>query len=516
MKALGTLPYRNSLVFTTTIWLAAASIVIVLFLGVLNTRFIQAEYRQMEEQKIATIMSDALKLLGINLSYGFEKAINETGKAILANDYIIAVRIKDELKGKEYKFSKTGSSDISGDLVEEKSIIDPATGQKIGLLTLICSRSGYREMMIQYYSNLAMVMLIYLCSVALLVRFIYKRLSPLRQLAEAMQKFSPDEGKFDFPDNLKSSDQKDEIAAITRAFRAMMHNIMEYSKRLEELNRELQRSHDELEHKVLIRTAELKDKQMQLAHAGRLAALGELAAGVAHELGQPLQIIKSAALIISEELEAGTFEPEEMAPIAAKITHQVDRAFSIISSMRKFVRQNGPRHAACASNLSEALEDALSFFRAQFSQHGITLDVQVEENLPRAAIDSQKFQQIVVNLLSNARFAVDKKAGVKSDSADKKFEKTISVKLERYNHQKESIVLKVTDNGIGMNALEQERCLEPFFTTKEPDEGTGLGLSIAYSIAREYGATLEFETEKGRGTTFSLIMKTASGMGEIT
>ncbi len=502
MKHKELLPYRKSLVFRATLWLAVSSTMMVLFLAVLNTRFIQAEYTRMEEQKITTIMKDALKLIGINLSYGFEDAINDTGRSLLSNSNILSVHIVDNVKDREYEFSSSKERTHSEEIEKSMPVTDPATGKEIGHLTVTYFKEGYRKMMVRYYTNLAAIVLIFLLSIAFLVRFLFKRLSPLRQLADAMQSFSPEKGGFDLP--LEGSGGNDEIAAITSASQAMVKNIEDYALRLEELNRQLQKSRDELEQRVIERTRELKQKQMQLSHAGRLAALGELAAGVAHELGQPLQIIKSASVIISEEIREGSFVEEEIAPIAQKITEQVDRAFSIISSMRKFARFQGTKNRNCATDLSEALEDALGFFKTQFRQHGIRLHIEIDKNLPPAPAEPQKFQQIAVNLLSNARYAVEKRAEEQEDS----FEKLINVRL--LEGEASEIILEVEDNGAGMSAEEQERCLEPFYTTKEPDQGTGLGLSIVYSIVREFGARLEVESEKGRGTLFRMFLKSVS------
>lgn len=489
----------HSLTFRITLWLAASSLLLVMLLAFINTRFIQSQYLEMEQKKISTIMDDALKTIGINLSYEFKEAIQETGKDLLTNNGIISARIHSSITGKDYTFSKENVTDIHEKFSRTTPVIDPITKDKIGSLTIICSRDEYKRMMHLYYRNLAITLAIYTLLIVFLIRFLLKRLAPLRLLAIQMQEFSPADK------NMKlhfDPAGKDEISRIASAASTMIKNIDVYSGRLETLNTQLRKSHDGLEKRVRERTSELKEKQMQLAHAGRLVALGELAAGIAHELGQPLQIIKSASVIISDEIKEGTFNKAEILPIADKISIQVDRAFSIISSMRTFARHDNIK-PLMPVDLKIPMEDCLLFFRTQFRQRGITLDIKIQDDIPRVRTDSQKFQQIVVNLVSNARFAVERQEGIKRQPY---YKKKINLALFHDSEHK-VVILEVRDNGIGMNRKEKQRCLEPFFTTKEPDQGTGLGLSIVYGLINEFGFHLEISTSPGMGSTFRISMK---------
>ncbi len=501
------LPFRHhSLTCRLAIFSAGSSLLLVLLLGFINTRFIQSQYLRMEQERLDTIMRDALTTLGINLSYEFEEAIKETGENLLGNSGVVSVVLINSLTGRQYKFSKSnhnksqpGNNEDQDTFTRTLPVTDPGTGRQIGTLSVVYSREGYRRMMLGYYRNLAITLLIYLTVTALMVRTILKRIEPLQVLAEQMQSFSPEKGqmKLDF-----APGGKDEISRIAAAANAMIRNINDYSRRLESLNRELRKSHEELEKRVRERTRELKEKQAQLAHAGRLVALGELAAGLAHEIGQPLQIIRSAAEIISEEIRDDTFSKEEIIPIADKIGIQVDRAFSILGSMRTFARHDNTAPPGCI-DLRIPLADCLIFFETQFRQHGIVLEVNIPRSLPKVRTDPQKFQQIVVNLVSNARYAVDKKASC--GPPDPEYQRKISVGLYHIENR-QSVILEVRDNGTGMSDNERERCLEPFFTTKEPDQGTGLGLSIVYGIVTESGFQIEIYSKPGQGSTFKIEM----------
>ena len=245
----------------------------------------------------------------------------------------------------------------------------------------------------------------------------------------------------------------------------------------------------------------LREKQAQVVHAGRLTAMGEMATGIAHEINQPLAIIRVAADGLNtyfsdrKDLKNETRE-------ALKIVSQVERAASIIDNMRSFVR-NGAEQADII-DLRVPIENALSFFREQFRIHRIRLNLNLPEDPVKIRVNPSKFQQIIVNLLSNARHAVEEKE-VRSGSKDPK-EISVHLTLEK---QSDEVVLEISDNGIGMSREIQKRCMEPFYTTKDIGEGTGLGLSIALGIAREFKMALDVESIEGEGSLFRLRMKSA-------
>lgn len=245
--------------------------------------------------------------------------------------------------------------------------------------------------------------------------------------------------------------------------------------------------------------AMLQEKQAQIAHAGRLASLGEMASGIAHELNQPLSIIRLNAEGLKFSLKRnGGLLPRYENDLKAVMTG-VDRASDIIEHMRGYARTNGSDCEYIC--LSEPVHNALMFFKEQFRNHEIALETHYEENLPKVFVSSQRFEQVAVNLLSNARYAVDKQKETASESWQKKIVLRIL-----YDKIRNAVVFEVTDNGIGMDSEEQKRCPEPFFTTKEVGEGTGLGLSIVHGIIKDFKGSLEIESEKGLGTTMRVVI----------
>ncbi|KPA18106.1 PAS/PAC sensor signal transduction histidine kinase [Candidatus Magnetomorum sp. HK-1] len=245
----------------------------------------------------------------------------------------------------------------------------------------------------------------------------------------------------------------------------------------------------------------LKEKQAQLTHADRLSSLGEMATGMAHELNQPLSRIRVNAQGIQilldklKNIPSSLFDKFNNRMNA--IIKEVDRAALIIEHMRGFA------HSKCDQkmmNIREPIESSLSFFQEQFKHHNIKLKTNFEDNLPEINVDPQLIEQIIVNLLSNARYAVDKKEKNMSDTQnlETRYEKIVNISL--YEEANKFIILKVSDNGIGMTQHEKHLCMDPFYTTKTVGEGTGLGLSIVRNIVKEFFGAITIESEKNYGT----------------
>lgn len=251
-----------------------------------------------------------------------------------------------------------------------------------------------------------------------------------------------------------------------------------------------------------VRQAEkkLQEKQAQIIHTGRLTAMGEMATGIAHEINQPLAIIRIAADGLNAYFKRKGMEGMEV-KAARKIIEQVKRAAAIIDNMRSFARAGSDISEVV--NLSDPINRALSFFKEQFRIHEILLTVSLSENLPGVKVNPQKFEQIVVNFLSNARYAVEKKG----ENAGQDYQKAVAVRLF-HDSEKDAVVFEVEDNGIGMNTEVSERCMEPFYTTKGVGEGTGLGLSIIHGIVREFKMDIEADSIEGKGSTFRVRIQT--------
>lgn len=225
-------------------------------------------------------------------------------------------------------------------------------------------------------------------------------------------------------------------------------------------------------------TRQLAEKEHQLAQSSKLALLGEMAAGLVHELNQPLNIIRMAA-----ERTRSMHRPEEKGPEAATIDEQLDiisgqteRMAQTIQSMRIFSRDDYGRKVAF--DPARSVAQAVDWLRPDFDGRGISLRVRGPEQCGRVYGEPSRFEQVIINLLINARDAVEANSDgtLTSDPV-----RLVDVSIVD-DPAGEKVTISVRDNGPGLPLEHIDRVFDPFFTTKEPGSGTGLGLSISYGI----------------------------------
>lgn len=238
--------------------------------------------------------------------------------------------------------------------------------------------------------------------------------------------------------------------------------------------------------------------QLELLQAERLALFGEVAAGVAHEMNQPLAIIGLAAEMAGEHLAHERLDrvPKQL----AKIREQVERAGSIIRRLR-VSGQGGDDPAIRTHDLNAVVRTVMPQFEPQFQALGIDLVFSLESGLPLVHCRPHQLQQVLTYLLLNARDAVQ--------SAP---EKRVRVSTYARNDQ---LVMEVSDTGSGMTAEVRARIFDPFYTTKEVGKGSGLGLSISYRLVRSHGGSIQVDSAPGNGTRFRVSLPAAgAGAGE--
>ncbi len=238
------------------------------------------------------------------------------------------------------------------------------------------------------------------------------------------------------------------------------------------------------------REEELRDKQEQLVQAAKLATLGELTAGVAHELNNPLNNIGLFVGNAEDLIRLGVADKERILSELRHAQQQVRKATEIISHLRTFGRA-APTSRELIS-LREVLEHALSLMQEQFRLREIKITVELGPEDPVVLGNSIQLEQVVINLLTNARDAV-------ADSPRKAITVSVSVGSE-------AVKVAFADTGHGIPPDLQRRIFDPFFTTKEVGKGTGLGLSITYGIIKDHGGTISVASRVGEGTTFLISL----------
>jgi signal transduction histidine kinase len=235
-----------------------------------------------------------------------------------------------------------------------------------------------------------------------------------------------------------------------------------------------------------------KDKETmvsQLQQKQKLEAIGTLAGGVAHEINNPVTGIINYAQLISESPAAD----QEIHEFSGEIIHEGRRIAEIVSSLLTFARQEKKTHSL--AQIRDIVMGTLSLTRTILRHDQITLEVDIPENLPSIKCRNQQIQQVLMNLITNARDALN----VKYQGYDEN--KRIIMTCEAFEREdKPWLRMVVEDHGTGMSAEVQSKIFDPFFTTKPRGVGTGLGLSISHSIVREHHGELYFETEPGEYT----------------
>jgi two-component system sensor kinase FixL len=232
---------------------------------------------------------------------------------------------------------------------------------------------------------------------------------------------------------------------------------------------------------VIRDVSERKELQSKLAQSERLAAVGELAAGVAHEINNPINTMINCAQLIQDG-----DEPEHNGRI---IIEEGGRIADIVRALLQFARDD--RDQAQPTSLAEVVDRTMSLIGESWKRHGIHLDLDVSEDLPNVYARPQKVQQVLLNLMINAKDIL-----VQQDSSRRR---QVAIQAERRMH---GVQMTVSDNGPGIDPVVRDRIFEPFVTTKRARGGTGLGLSISRSIIEGYGGTIRVDSEPGSGAAF--------------
>lgn len=230
--------------------------------------------------------------------------------------------------------------------------------------------------------------------------------------------------------------------------------------------------------------------QKQLRHADRLATIGQLAAGVAHELNEPLGTVLGYAQLVKKNPQL----PDQTERDINKIIGAALQARDVIKKLLLFARQTP--HTMQEINVNDIVRDGLSFLEERLHKAGITIERTVDPQLPRILGDASLLQQVLVNLVVNALQAMP-------DGGN------LHIKTQSHNGQ---VSLTVTDTGIGMDEKVLKQIFVPFFTTKDIHDGTGLGLAVVHGIVTSHKGHIAAESTKGKGTRFEITFPRLSSV----
>nr|MBF0220758.1 response regulator [Desulfobulbaceae bacterium] len=231
----------------------------------------------------------------------------------------------------------------------------------------------------------------------------------------------------------------------------------------------------------------------------KLASLGEIATGVAHEINQPLTYINTVLQVSLEKFRNGQVDPEKFIKKFERAKYQTDRITTIITHLRAFGRADDD--VILPVDLVKIMENSLILLSEKLRLRSITLNKKFEENLPLINGNSNKLEQLFINFFQNS-----------IDALDEKVEGTITVSMTN-DTEAGTVVLQFSDDGSGMSDEVREKIFEPFFTTKEVGKGTGLGMAIVFGIVQVHKGTVVCSSQPGQGTTFTVTFPAiSSGM----
>lgn len=313
-------------------------------------------------------------------------------------------------------------------------------------------------------------------------------LRPIARLQKGIQIIGS--GHWDYKIGMESESELGQLAA---AFDNMVERLKTMTASRDELRREVA-EREKTEKELKRACTELATTQAQLVQSAKMASVGVLAGGVAHEINNPLSgILNNVQLIKLLAAEDKNFSIQEFRELLDLVEESSLRCVKITRSLLDF--SHASKGIFQLVSFNEAVEKVDGLIGRELALSHITLRKELLPNLPYCLGDSQLLQQVIFDLVCNAKWAIEKGSAKK--------EGTILIKTE-FDPGRKDIIACVSDTGIGIPQEHLERIFEPFFTTKPIGEGTGLGLSVVYNIIKDHKGTIEVVSQLNQGTTFKI------------
>ena len=412
----------------------------------------------------------------------------EIGTAtIFQNDLRISTNVRNEL-GERAIGTRVSAEVNQAVLVEGKAWIDRAfvvnnwyitayepikdiNGLIIGILYVGMLERPYLETSNRVMRTFSIIAA--LCVVILLILLYFSTsriIHPLGKMVEATQNIS--RGDLSHKLIIKS---RDEIGSLADSFNQMTTELKMANEKLVDWGKTLEK-------KVEERTREIKEIQAHLIQSEKLASIGKLSAGVAHEINNPLGGILMYSHLILEDAEEGSQTAENL----KKIINETTRCKNIVRGLLDFARPKEPEISNI--DLNELLDGTLSLLERQVLFQNIKVDKQYAGDLKKISADRAQLQQVFTNIILNAAEAMDGRG-------------TLTL-VTVCGLDKKQMEVQIRDTGQGIKEEDRRRLFEPFFSTKEVGKGTGLGLAISYGIIQRHKGTIQVQSEVGKGTTF--------------
>ncbi len=301
------------------------------------------------------------------------------------------------------------------------------------------------------------------------------------------------------------------LSALHLSHDNLEHEVALRTKELGEKNKALKQARKILETRIDVQTGELNQTQIQLFQTSKLATLGEMATGIAHEINQPLSGIALVAKTFQKLMDRKQLSHEEIESGLKDITLSVKRISKIIDHVRAFARQDTVEFSLV--DIGTTVQSALDLLQTQLKLRGIGVDLSIAADLPQVLGEPYQLEQVWINIIGNARDALDEKARRLggNQAQDMDYRKMLRITANS-DPQADIPAIEVcfADNGIGLNPEEKEKIFVPFFTTKEMGKGTGLGMSICHGIIQTHKGTITADSEVNQGAAIRVRLPAAS------
>jgi len=360
----------------------------------------------------------------------------------------------------------------------------PTSQSVLGVVDITYSLDKVNETMRAHVVNMIAVSVGFILLVSLSLGWLLHRLIylPLADLDKGAQRLAS--GNFDNAIPVRGND---EFGNLARSSNAMM-------AALKKSRQDLEGWVETLEEKVRDRTEELRLAEAEVARGEKLAAIGQLAAGLAHELNNPLTGVLTFTSLMRNKMPAGSQDAEDL----DLVIRETKRCASIIRRLLDFAREKTPEKAQV--DVNQLVQDTVRFVERSAALQQIEIVLDLDPDLPQLSVDADLIKQVLMNILVNGQQAIEEGGRITVRS------RLLSARRLQGGESGPAVEIAISDTGCGIPKANLQRIFDPFFTSKEVGKGTGLGLSVSYGIVRSHGGEIEVESTVGEGSTFRICL----------